>query len=363
MTTSTAPTIGQQRLVAQRIAGSLCQSPVEAVRWLGAVQAQDYASAEWTIGLRLPAGSTRTAVEQAIMDKSIVRTWLLRGTLHIVPAADVHWMLATLGPAQLERDASFHRKLGLDDDIVARCGAIVEGTLRGGQPLTRKELAAALAAAGLEFEGMVFSVLLNRLALQGLICLGPMAGKQPTYVLLDEWLPKGKMLSRDEALAELALRYFTSHGPATLQDFAWWMAVSMADAKIGLEAAKSQLIEDVRENKSYWRAATTPTPSLDEPSVYLLPGFDEYILGYANRSDVVQKAHEKLISGNNAVFAYTMVLDGRVVGMWKRTVRKGAVEITLLPFAPLPPEVMPEFEVAAHRYGEFHALLVVLHPM
>lgn len=355
----TKPTIAQQRLYYQRISYSTFQTLAEVVQWLGALQAQDYASAQWTIGLRLP-GATPTAIEQAIAAKEIVRTWLHRGTLHIVSAADLKWMRTLLAPTLLARYAPNYRQFELDEITVAKSYEGITQALQGGQQRTRKDLLAALAHAGVPLEGQRASVMLNRAALDGVLCLATMSGKQPTFALLDEWLPTGVIYTRDEALAQLALRYFTSHGPTTLADFAWWTGLLMADARAGLEAIKSQLYEEKTAGKSYWRAPTAPPQPDPSPSAYLLPGFDEFFLGYSDRSDFVQPEQEKVISGVNAVFAYTMVLDGQVIGTWKRTFRRGAVEIALSPFTPLPASTLEAFAAPAQRYGEFLGMPVRL---
>jgi hypothetical protein len=357
----TTPTIAQQRLAHQRISYSHFQSPGEVVQWLGALQAQDYASAEWTIGLRLPGASPAT-IEQAIAQRTLVRTWLLRGTLHIVTAADLKWILTLLSPTLLARFAPYYRKLELDEMTVSKSYEGIAAALQDGQQLTRKELLTTLERSGIRLEGQRASNLLNRAALDGLICLGPMKGKQQTFTLLDEWVPFAKHYTRDEALAELALRYFTSHGPATLHDFAWWTGLLMADAKAGLEAVKSQLSEESVAGKSYWRSANVPPVPEEIPSVHLLPGFDEFVLGYSDRSDFLRSEHEALITGINAVFAYTMVVDGQVVGTWKRTFRKGAVEITFSPFAPLSPHTLESFAISAQSYGDFLRLPVTITP-
>jgi hypothetical protein len=241
---------------------------------------------------------------------------------------------------------------------VAKSYEGITQALQGGQQLTRKELLTALERAGVHLEGLRASNLLNRAALDGLICLGTMNGKQPTFVLLDEWLPQTKSYAGDEALAHLALRYFTSHGPTTLQDFVWWTGLAMVDARSGLEAVKAQLVEEKAEGRSYWRAPT-PSPLPDNlPSAYLLPGFDEFVLGYSDRSAIMSAEQGKLIAGVNGVFAYTMILDGQVVGTWKRTFRKGAIEISFLPFEPLPDFASQAFDAAALRYGEFLGMAV-----
>lgn len=355
-----ALTIAQQRLYHQRISYSTFQAPVEVVQWLGAIQAQDYASAEWTIGVRLP-GSTPVHIEEAIAERSIVRTWLLRGTLHIVAAADLKWMRTLLAPALIARYAPHYRQLGIDDALLSQCYAGISEALVGGQQLTRKELINALEGRGINLEGERAGVMLNRAALDGLLCLGPAKGKQPTFVLLNEWISTEQKYGREEALVELALRYFISHGPTTIADFAWWTGLPMPDAKVGFEAIKERLIEEKVQDKSYWRSSSSPVahiPAQQEstPSVYLLPGFDEFVLGYSDRSDFLEAQHRKAIWGVNAVFAYTMLLDGQIVGTWKRAFRKGGIELTLSPFAPLSPATRQAFTLAAQPYGDFYAL-------
>lgn len=354
-------TIAQQRINHQRIAYQHFQTPGEVVQWLGALQAQDYASAEWTIGLRM-AKASPALIQQAIAEKSIVRTWLLRGTLHIVTAADLRWMLALLAPGLIAHYDRNYRLMGLDDEVRSKSYAALVEALHGGQQLTRKELVTALDGSGVVMNAMQISNLLNRAALDGLICLGVMQGKQQSYTLLDEWLPQHPNLVRDEALSEFAMRYFTSHGPATLHDFAWWTGLAMKDARAGLEAVKTQLVEDKREGKSYWLSPSSIPIAETSHSLYLLPGFDEFVLGYSDRSDLLQAEHYQKITGLNAIFAYTMVWDGQVVGTWKRSFRKGVVEVTFSPFAPLPPEIMQAFATKAQHYGDFYEVRALVSP-
>lgn len=378
-----APNVALQRLHAQHVTRTEFRNPHEVVQWLGAIQAQDYASAAWSVGVRLP-GATQSAIEQAIAERTIIRTWALRGTLHLVSAADIKWLLALLSPKLLTRFAPLYREAGLDESTVTQSYEAIASALEGGKQLTRAELFADLAQVGLSMEGRRGSLLLNRAGYEGLICLGAKCGKQDTYTLLDEWmsdkwltekrgregsvpdgkLPTAKSLTRDEALAEFALRYFTSHGPATVHDFAWWTGLSLADARAGLEAVKSQLVEETIEDRSYWRSPrmlqSHPPEQESSARAYLLPGFDEMILGYTDRSASLDPSHTKRVVGVNGIFAYTMILDGRVVGTWKRIFRKSAVHITMRPFHPLPAETTPTFAAAAEHYAAFLGLPLVL---
>ncbi len=229
--------IAQRRLRTQRLAGAGFESPAEAVRWFGAVQAQDYQGALWALGLRT-TGATQASLEQAIAERTIVRSWPLRGTLHFTTPEDLRWMLKWLAPLTIARVASRFRQFDLDAPVFARSAAAIVKALEGGRRMTRPQLYARLERARVVTRHGRGSHVLFRLANDGLICFAPHDGKQPTFALLDEWLPASHLPERDEALAELARRYFTSHGPATLQDFTWWSGLPAADARRGVEAAR-----------------------------------------------------------------------------------------------------------------------------
>jgi hypothetical protein len=355
-----ASDIGGHRLRQQQISRQGFKQAGGLVSWLGAVQAQDFAGAKWSLGLRLP-GSTDADIERAIADKSVVRTWPMRGTLHFVAAADVRWMLQLLTPRVVAGSKSRLRDLGLDEAAVSRSYKAMTKALQGGKQVMRKEVMAVLERAGISTAGQRGYHLLWRAAQAGLICQGCMSGKQQTFALLDEWVPPSRALTRDEALAEIARRYFTSHGPATLQDFLWWTGLTTVDARAGIEMAKSQLIEETMAGKTYWMSSTAPSARDRSPTAYLLPGFDEYLLGYRDRSAVLELRHASRIApGANGVFNPTIVIDGQVAGTWKRTFKKGAVVVALSPFAALSEAKRRAVAVAAEGYGRFHGVSVEL---
>lgn len=321
--------------------------------WLGALQAQDYGGALWSIGLRM-AGASEPDIEQAIAERAIVRTWPMRGTLHFVAANDVRWMLGLLTPRVIAGSASRYRQLDLDDTIVARSKEVFAKALQGGKQLTRDEMLQPLEQANIATVGQRGYHLLRRSAQDGLICFGPRRGKQQTFTLLDEWIPQTKPLARDEALAELARRYFTSHGPATLQDLVRWAGITTAEAKIGLEAAGKQVIQETIADRVYWMSSDGPDLSIGMESTYLLPGFDEYLLGYGDRSAVLDPADaERICPGGNGMFSPTIVIDGQVAGAWKRTFKKGAVAVEWTPFRALTSLENHALSAAAERYGAF----------
>ena len=324
------------RLFNQRIAGEKFEKPEEVVRWMGALQAQDYQQSLWAIGLRTQS-ATVVDIEQAIAHRKIVRTWPMRGTLHFVPGDDVKWMLSLSASRMLAQDRRRLAQLELDETIMERCKELFYDALKGNQRLSRPNMMQLLEDAGISTRGQRGYHILWYLSQTGLICLGPMQDKQQTFVLLDEWVPHSRVFSREEALAELARRYFTSRGPATIHDFAWWAGLTVADAKQGLEGAKSELVKDQVNGKECWMAGDARGQSVYDPSrVYLLPGFDEHLLGYKDRSAVLAAEHaSKVVPGNNGIFFPTMVVAGQVIGTWKRRRKRNALEVVLDPFTQL----------------------------
>lgn len=345
--------IANLRLRSLRLAERF-ETPGEVVAWLGAVQAQDYLGALWALGVRMRE-ATQAAVERAIAEKTIVRTWPMRGTLHFVSPADIRWMLPLLTPRVISGGKSRNRQLGLDEATFERSREVFASALQGGKQLTRDAMYQTLEAAGVDTSGQRGIHILGRLAQDGLLCFAPRQGKQQTFALLEEWVPPAPVLEREEALGELARRYFTSHGPATVHDFTWWAGLTVADAKLGIELAGSHLEQVEAEGKAYWLAPLDPAP----PATYLLPPFDEYTVAYKDRSAVLQRAEGKIFS-INGIFYPTVVIDGQVVGTWKRAFKKGSVVITLEPFTSLTKKERQAIAAAAERYGAFLGLPAAL---
>jgi hypothetical protein len=235
--------------------------------------------------------------------------------------------------------------------------------LQGGGPMTRGALLTLLERSGISTAEYRGYVILWRLAHERVICFGPHQGKQPTFALLDEWAPKAKSLAREQALAELALRYFTGHGPATLRDYVWWSGLKVADARAGLEMVSSQLVRETVNDTAFWMPPDTPTLRDVSPTAYLLPGFDEYMLGYTERDAFLDAKHAtKVVPGGNAVFKSAIVVDGRVAGIWHRAFKKKSVVITPAPFIRLKKAETLALAAPAARYGQFHGLSAVLSP-
>ncbi|KAA3642363.1 MAG: winged helix DNA-binding domain-containing protein [Chloroflexi bacterium] len=343
--------IPHQRLHHQNISNHQFSAPVEIVSWLGALQGQDYPGAKWSLGLRLPH-ITETEVEQAILDKKIVRSWLMRGTLHLVAAEDLRWMLELLRERNIAGARSRHKQLKLDEDTFKSSQKVLHKILKKENALERKDIFEHFEKANITLEGNRGYHILWRAAHDGVICFGPMRGKQPTYVLLDEWVPEGEELDLDEALAELARRYFQARGPATLEDFAWWSSLTLTDARAGLEAIRSKLQEMVFDEQSYWMFDSGAPTS--EKDAYLLSSFDEYLLGYTDRSTVLDHENAKKVQpGHSGTFRPTIVIDGQVAGTWKQTLKKNTVTIETSPFTKFTKAQSKAIAEAAKRYGQY----------
>jgi hypothetical protein len=353
----TSSDIAQRRLHNQSIAPAVSVTPGDAVKRLVAVQAQYYGSALWAVGLRMNSPAVQS-VEQAIRDGRIVRTWPMRGTLHFVAAEDVRWMLALLAPRVLAGAARRHQQLDLDEATFARAETLFAGALQGGRQLTRAEMMEVLEQGGIASTGQRGYHILGWAAQRGLICFGPRQGKHDTFVLLDDWLPDAKTLGQEEALAELVKRYFSGHGPATIQDLVRWTGLTATDAKAGLKTVESQLEHEMVGGQTYWCSPSWSGSKEASPTAYLLPAFDEYLLGYKDRSAVLDPAHARKVLPGGGMFKPIIVIDGQVVGTWKRTLRKTKVLVNFHPFEAFSPDQMEAAVAAAEPYGRFLGLPV-----
>ena len=340
------------RLVNQRLARSEFKSAANVVGWLGAVQAQDYAGAKWAIGLRAK-GLTDADVERAFDEGAILRTHILRPTWHFVTPADIRWMLTISGPRVHAANAYFYRWLEIDRDVASRSRRLIERALSRGTHLTRAELGATLGRGGIAATGTRLAGLMMRAELDGVICSGARRGSQFTYALLDERAPRAKPMAREEALAELTRRYFASHGPATLRDYAWWSGLTVKDARAGVEAAGAALREHLLDDRSYWSARTSPFRA-GPSSTYLLPNYDEYLVAYCDREALVMP-HRRGLSGSRAsdVLSNSVVIDGVVTGTWTKAARPGGVRVKVVPHERLTPAGGRAVKAAADRYGTF----------
>jgi DNA glycosylase AlkZ-like len=346
--------ITRLRLHNQQLLGHSFKRPADVVRWFGALQSQDLASCLYAIGLRMQ-GPSQPAIEQAIADRSIVRSWPMRRTIHCMPAEDARWMVRLLAPRQNVRMGSYYRKAEISDDVLKRAGKTIESALAGGKRLTRSELYRELDAAGVATSAAAGAMrglhILVHWAQAGLICMASRQGKQQTFALSDEWMPRGRDLSGEEALAELTKRYFQSHGPATVRDFAWWAGLTMAEAKRGLWLITDSLERLKVQEVEYWLTRDARAAKrFSKNSVFLLPAFDEYTVAYADRSATADEAILPKISHG---IAANIVIDGRIAGTWKRKLSRDTVIVTCKLLRRLTRDERAGLTKAVEEYGRF----------
>jgi len=371
---SLAELTGDQALALRMASLLLTATPPEAagvsdvadvVTWFGAMQSQDLASGLWSLGARLP-GRTQADIEAMLEDRQALRTWPMRGTVHLVPPRDARWMLDLMGSRALQGAAARRAYLGLSDADANRAVDVLGTALAGGGRLTRAQCVEALVAAGISTAGQLGYHLLWYASQCGVTCIAPNLGKEQTFVLLDEWAPEATVVDRDEALALIAYRYFRSHGPTTRQDFAGWTGLTAADAKRGIAGAGEQLVTVTVEGSEMILAAdavdsmgAAEVAPLGRDEVRVLPGFDEYLLGFKDRTLMIEPEHKQaIIPGGNGIFQPTVVRSGRVVATWKRSVRRASVVIDVKPLVRLAAADRTRVERSLQPYGAFVQLPV-----
>lgn len=344
--------IASERLARTFLAGSPWKTAREVVRALGAVQAQDYDGAKWAIGQRSIA--TDEAIEREFTSGAILRTHVLRPTWHFVDPLDIRWMLRLTGPRVARIMSTYDRAFGLSEQVYTRSAKIFTKALRDNNYLTRPELKEALGRA-VRFDPLDaqrMTRLVMRAETDALICSGPRRGRQFTYALLDERAPAVPLRDRDEDLLDLTLRYFSARSPATAHDFAWWSGLTMADVKRGIDIAGSQLEQLDIDGKTYWSAGSRPSPP--PPSAHLLPNYDEFFIGYRDRSAIGRRlGNIDAVTGGSALIAHVIVIDGQLVGGWRRTMERTTATIDARLLTPLSAAEQRRLTDAVRGYETF----------
>lgn len=347
--------IARLRLINQQLAGTTLRTAQEMTAWLGAVQGQEYAQSKWALGLRLPH-LRDSDIEAAFAAGQVLRTHILRPTWHLVAAGDIRWLLSLSGPRVDAVNAHRYRQLDLDAHILARCNDIIADVLQGGGQLDRKEIGNELVARGISTEGQRLSHILMYAELNGVICSGPRRGKRFTYMLLDERVPPAAPVTRDEALAKLAERYFISRGPAGVRDFSNWSGLTMADCRRGLEMVRDRLIEEAVNGDRLYRASdATLAEGRRFEDIYLLPVYDELLMSYRDRSVFMQYSPR---AGMPAEWRYdsAIVYDGQIIGTWRRLVRPKGIDMEYDFFVPPNERQRFAFKRAVERFKDFVGL-------
>jgi hypothetical protein len=329
------------------------------VQWFGAMQGQDAGSVAWSLGARLP-GFTAADVQAALERREALRTWPMRGTVHLVPPRDARWMLDLMGARALAGAAARREHLGLTEQVADRGVEVLRQALSGGGRLTRKQCLEVLADAGIQSTGPFGYHLLWYASQQGVTCIAPNIGTEQSFALLDEWAPDPHRPDRDEALATIVVRYFRSHGPATRADFTRWTGLTATDAKRGIANAGEQLAtvrvdgQEMILDRALLDAHRARPLAVDGDDVRALPGFDEFMLGFKDRALMVDPEHmPAIVPGNNGVFQPTIVRGGRVIGTWKRSAARGRTVVQVRPLVRFGAADRPLVEDALKPYGYF----------
>ena len=352
--------VSAQRLYNQRLSHNPLHTPAEVVGWFGAVQAQDYGPAKWGVAQRTH-NMTDAAIEQTFNAGEILRTHIMRPTWHFVTPEDIRWMLMLTAPRVHTINAYMYRKLELDDTLFAKSHAAFEKALHGNKHLTRAELGRVLGQVGIVADGIRLGYILHHAELEGVLCSGARRGKQFTYALIAEQAPHARLLEYDEALAELTKRFFQSHAPATVDDFAWWSGLTKAQVKRGLDMLKTQIVQEKINGHNYWSVPAPNIPEATKPAVYLLPQYDEYGIAYKKHSAsfMVNPANaEQAEEVRGAIFNSTVIVDGEVVGFWRRTFNNDSVALETRLFRPLTDSEQESFIAATQRFSAFHQMPV-----
>lgn len=355
--------IAGQRLAAMQIAPAAAQVGADGAsepvadtiaRTVGhhlAMQAQDAAGGLWSVGVR--TGATRSEVEAAARARLITRSWPMRGTLHLMATQDVRWMCRLLAADLTTAERRRHAELDLSPATLDRAREVLAGALQGGVALPRSQVLETLRTHGIDPSGQRAAHILGRLCQEALLCQGPAEGRQPTFVLLDDWVPWSWDPGREEAMAALATRYVASHGPVTMRDFAGWIGKTLTFAREAVALAGDRVEVHEIGGQAYL-VPPDPAPVATTPAVRLLPGFDEYILGYKDRSAMMSAAEERrVVPGKNGMFLGTLSVGGVVVGTWGRRATSRGTVVTITPFAPVSPSRRRGVDRAAAAYGRF----------
>lgn len=324
------------------------------MRWFAAVQAQDYAGAKWALGQRARA-ATEAQIDRVFDEGRILRTHVLRPTWHFVPPEDVRWLLDLTGPRIRGGLAGRYRRLDVDEKVLPRAEAAFTRALEGGRHMTRPELGRVLRAARISPEGQRLPHLIMGAELDGLIVSGPRRGKEFTYALLEERVPKTQSMDRSAAVGELVRRYFRSHGPAQIQDFVWWSGLTAADARAGIALAGAALEHHVVDGNDYWFDAKAGAAGDASGSAHLLPNFDEYSVGYRDRAAMIHadRPLEPAFFSFGSVLSNVVLVEGRVRGAWRRTFTGKVIRVEVRALDKLGAREKAEVEAAAHRMARF----------
>jgi hypothetical protein len=342
-----------RRLYNQHVLAPSLNDPTQVVAHLAAMQAQEYAHAKWAIALRMKEPVTDDAIEILFTEGKILRTHMLRPTWHFVAPQDIRWMLELTAPRVNAVNAFTYRRYGLDDKVFSKSNTLIEKLLRDNNYLTRDAIKDELKKTGITGDGIMLSAIMMKAELDGLICSGPRIGNQFSYALLEERVPPAKKLTKQEALKELTLRYFTSRGPATIKDYTTWSGLTVKEAKEGL-SLNPDLDKVTIEGAEYYFTGDVPKVKGGKVT-FLMPDYDEYGMGYKDRSVLKIPA-----SPEKPKFDRMLIVDGVIAGSWRRTLQKDTVLLDIQLFKGYSASDKA-IEEAITKYENFLSKKIILH--
>ena len=344
--------IAERRLWNQHITTRGLRRPADVVAWFGAMQAQEYEPATWALGLRMADGAANKDVQRAFDEGRILRTHVMRPTWHFVTPADIRWLLELTAPRVHRILSYYNRALELDAKTLTRGAAVIERALGAGHHLTRAELADSLRRARLPMIGNRLARVVMHAELEGVICSGRRREREFTYALLGERAANARRLPHEEALATLGQRFFRSHGPATIRDFAWWSGLTMADGKRATEMLRAR--REVIDDLAYWTIEDSPRVTARKQQVHLLPIYDEYLVAYRDRKAVPHGPSTVVSSSSGSVtFQHAFVIAGEVAGTWRLTRSTTGVVIRGVPLRRLHATERRALAAAVQRFEKF----------
>lgn len=342
------------RLYNQLLAGHKLKEPHEIVSWMGAMQSQSLDMAKWAIGARLENKAVKD-IDQALNTGQIVRTHTLRPTWHFVSAADIYWMFDLSNPRLKPIYRSYAKIHNADEPLIYRTIPVLEKILTGGKHLTKQEINEALLAQQIVLDDAHLKLSISYAEMEGILVNGRLKGNKQTFTLLEEWVPRTQTIGKEEALERLARRYFTSHSPATVSDFSWWSGLSLTECKHALGMIRNDFICETVNGREFWMRSDLQTPLVDKDSALLLPPFDEYVVSYKDRSELIEDMHYRKVMTKNGLFSPTVMQNGEIVGSWKKLVQKGSPQITLSFFEKTSAKKQKLFEPEIKRLEHFYS--------
>ncbi|GEL95039.1 winged helix DNA-binding domain-containing protein [Cellulomonas composti] len=351
--------VARSRVAAQRLVGPPLASAPGVVEHLLAVQAQELGYARWSLAQR--SGADLATVQTALDEGRVLRTHALRPTWHFLAADDVRWVQALTGPRVAAACRYQERTIGVDDELVARAGAVLTRVLAGGEHLTRDEVRIALAASGLDLAGAPLALVLLRCELDALLVSGVARGTRQTYALLDERVPGGRDLRGDDALVELVRRYLVGHGPATVADLSWWSSQTRTDLRRALADLAGEVERIEVDGLTLWHVpAPAPVPVPASPDVHLLQTYDEYVVGFSESRRFFNATAADIGPGNSNQFFHPVLLDSQVVAAWRPTTKGRTATVVVRPWVELEPATIAAIETQVHRWAACNDLDPVL---